>query len=103
MGDDDAGAILHQHLQGILNGALGDGIQRRGGLVQNEDGGIFQDHPRNGQALLLAAGELEAAITHLREIAVGLLGNKLMNGLNELSKSLPSLIEGFVHGITDED
>lgn len=29
--------------------------------------------------------------------------NKIMNGLNELSNSLPSIIEGFVQGFTGEN
>src|SRR5579875_723545 len=62
--DGQRGAALHEWLQGGLNQALGVGIQRAGGLVQNEDTRIFKDHTRDGDALLLTTGELIAALTN---------------------------------------
>ena len=56
VGDDDAGPARHQRLQGLLDGAFGDGIQGRRGFVQNEDLGVLQYDPGDGQPLLLAAG-----------------------------------------------
>ena len=50
-------ALAHQDLAFV--------VQCAGGLVQNEDGRVLQEHPRNGDALLLSAGELDTALTHI--------------------------------------
>ncbi len=36
MGDDDGRAALHQAVHGLLHQALAFGVERAGGLVQNE-------------------------------------------------------------------
>ncbi len=46
-------------------------VELRGGFVENQDGRIFQQGTGNGHALLLSAGQLEAALAHLRLIALG--------------------------------
>ena len=62
-------ALAHQDLAFV--------VQCAGGLVQNEDGRVLQEHPRNGDALLLSAGELDTALTHIGIKAV-------LQGQNEL-------------------
>src|SRR5579884_1477318 len=49
------------------------GIERAGGLVENEDPRVLEDHARDGETLLLPSGETVAALAHhsvqaLREI-----------------------------------
>ena len=44
-------------------------FERRGRLVEDQDRGILQDHPGDGDALALAAGELDAALADLGVIA----------------------------------
>lgn len=44
------------------------GVQGRGGLVQQQDLGITDDRPGNGNALFLAAGELWTLGTHIRVV-----------------------------------
>ena len=45
-------------------------IQCAGGFVQNQDGRVLQKYPGNGDALLLSAGQLDAALAHIGVVAV---------------------------------
>ena len=65
--DDDHGGVARgerandvEHLAGQL------GIERAGRLVEAEDVRIERQRPRNGDALLLAAGELMRIVVHAR-------------------------------------
>ena len=58
----EGGAVLAQLVQRILNVVFGHIIQRRGRFVQNQDWWIFQKDPCNRDALLLSAGQLDAAL-----------------------------------------
>ena len=98
VGDDDAGSSLHEHFQRVLNGAFRDGVQRRGGLVQKQDGRILEDDARDGDALLLAAGQLEAAVAHLRVVAIGLGDNEVVDG-SRLARGHDLLIRRIFLGI----
>ena len=60
--DDDGGTALHEGIEGFLNLFFGLGIEAGGGLVEEEDGGVFQDGPGDGHALALSAGEFDAAL-----------------------------------------
>ena len=53
------GLVLRSALQLGLDGALVGGIQRAGGLVEDEDGRVLEQRARNGHALLFTARELE--------------------------------------------
>jgi hypothetical protein len=53
-------------------------IQVAGGLVQNEDLGRCKDRPCNGQALLLAARELDATLADIRLVPLGQLHDELV-------------------------
>ena len=53
--DDEGGAVLHEDFECVLHGALGLGVQRGRGFVQNEDRRIFVHRAGNRQALALAA------------------------------------------------
>ena len=50
---------------------LGDAVQRGGGLVENEDGRVFQKDAGDGDALLLSAGEERSALADIGVEAVG--------------------------------
>ena len=63
MGDDEAAAVFHQRIQRELYFLFTAGVQGAGRLIQNQDVGIPQDGPRNGDALALPAGELHAALS----------------------------------------
>ena len=68
----------------ILDARRGDGVERRAGLVHQDDFGLGRDRARDAQALLLAAGEAERvvleAVGHLvpeRGVAQGALAGLL--------------------------
>ena len=44
-------------------------VERGGRLVEDEDRRVLQDHPRNRDALALAARQLDAALAHMRVVA----------------------------------
>ena len=74
--DDQRRASLRYLRQRRLDFVLGAAVQRRGGLVQDQDRRIFQQGAGNCHPLLLAAGQFQAAFADLRVIAVRQLGDK---------------------------
>ncbi len=56
--DDDNRTAGLDGVDAVLDLLRGDGVQRGGGLVQEDDGRILQEHACDGNALLLAAGEV---------------------------------------------
>ena len=65
MGDDDSGAVGHQAIQCQLHQALGFRIERARRLVQQQQRGIPQDGPGDGDALALAAGQAHATLAEI--------------------------------------
>ena len=59
MGDHNHGPALGQFGEGRLDLGLVVRVREGCGLVQNQDGGVFQEGPGNGDALLLTAGEVD--------------------------------------------
>ncbi len=55
---------------------LGLRIQRAGGLVEQQNAGLFEDRARNGDALFLTAGQLEPPFADLGVEAVRQTGDK---------------------------
>ena len=62
--------FAHQPLQRRLDQPLRVRVERAGRLVQDQDARVLQDHARDGDALLLAAGELVAALADHRVVAL---------------------------------
>src|SRR3989338_10121078 len=60
MGDHEAGVALGGGAELILDVELGLAVERGGPLVAKEDGGLAEHRAGDGDALLLAPGELEA-------------------------------------------
>ena len=71
MGDGDRRAALDQVVERQLNLALGLGIDRDGGLVEDQDPRIDQQRPGDRNALPLAAGERLAALADQRVVTQG--------------------------------
>src|SRR5579863_5206250 len=69
--DDEGGASLHEIGETVLDHFLGFGIEARRCLVENEDAGLGENGAGDGDALALAAGELDAALADDRVIFVG--------------------------------
>ena len=57
MGDNDAGALSHDALQGFLDELFRFAVQAAGGFIQHQDLRVFEDDPRQCQALLLSAAK----------------------------------------------
>ncbi|MNC38395.1 hypothetical protein D3C75_869970 [compost metagenome] len=67
MGDDEAGAPLHQLEQRILDMQLRPCVDAAGGFIQDQDGGFRQHHTGDGQQLPLPLAQVAAV---LRQLAV---------------------------------
>ena len=57
----------------LLDRRLGAAVERAGRLVEDQDRRVLEQGAGDGDALLLAAGELEAALADHRLVAVGQL------------------------------
>ena len=77
--DRDRGAPPGQLVERKLHGALGLGVERGGGLVEDQYGRVAKDRARDRDALLLAAGEAIAALADGRVVAVGQRGDELVD------------------------
>ena len=60
VGDDDAGASVHQVFQSLLHQMFAFVVECAGGFVQKQDGCVFQDGAGDGYALALSARKLSA-------------------------------------------
>jgi hypothetical protein len=68
--DHDGGARLHEVVQRRLHDALARRVERRRRLVQQQHARVAQQRARDGDALLLAARQLDALVAHLRVVAL---------------------------------
>ena len=71
VGDDQGGALGRDLVEARLDLALGLGVERRGGLVEDQDARLLEDDAGDGDALLLAARQLEPALADHAVVAVG--------------------------------
>ncbi len=78
VGDEEDGPICHQPFQCDLNLEFRFGIQRRCGLVENEDGSILEQRPGYGDPLSLPAGEFYPPFPDYRIVAQGQLFDEPM-------------------------
>jgi hypothetical protein len=60
--DDQRRASLHQRGKGLLHPVLRFRVQRRRGLVQEQDRRVLEQRPGDGDALPLAARQVGAAL-----------------------------------------
>src|SRR5438034_10716367 len=79
MSDEKGRAAFHQALQRLENQAFRLGVQRAGGLVQNQNRRVLQQRPRNRDALAFAAGQRRAALADDRIVALGQTRNELVH------------------------
>mmetsp|Transcript_29011 Transcript_29011/g.81160 ORF Transcript_29011/g.81160 Transcript_29011/m.81160 type:complete len:411 (-) Transcript_29011:664-1896(-) len=70
MGNHERGAAPHDPLQSLLHQSLALGVERAGGLVQQQHSGVLQHSPGYGYPLLLAPAQLDALLADLRVVAV---------------------------------
>ena len=77
VGDDERRAALHDLAQGGLDLALGGGVDRRGGVVEDQDARVGEERAGDRDPLALAAAEGQAALAHAGVVAVRELGDEL--------------------------
>lgn len=70
MSDDNSGAVPNERACCLPDKSFTFCIEVACCLVEDEDGWIFQDSPRNTHPLALAAGELNAALANERAISL---------------------------------
>ena len=65
VGDGEGGAAVRELFKRLLHQAFAFVVQGAGRLVQDQDRWVFEEHAGDGNALLLAAGQLYAALAHI--------------------------------------
>ena len=78
VGNRYGGTGTHEPVEGILHAALGFGVKRGRGFVQDQDGRVLEDGAGDADTLPLAAAELDAAVTYVGVVAVLFLHYELM-------------------------
>ena len=71
LGDDDLGGVGDLFPESLPDHGIGVGIHRGGGVVQDQDLGLFQQSTCDTQALLLTAGNVGAALFDVGVVAIG--------------------------------
>ena len=89
--DHDGGAALAQLGDGVLDVALGFGVERGGRLVEQDDRRVLDQRAGDGDALALAAGQLHAVFADLGVVAVREAGDEVVRvrGLARRRRSRP--------------
>ena len=88
MRDDQRRAIAHELDQRLLDAPLGFVVERRRGLVEDQDGRVLEQRARDGDALALAARQQRAAIADRGVEALRQLGGELVD-VGGLRRALP--------------
>ena len=78
MRDHDGGAVLAEMLDRLLHGLFGFRIERRGGLVEQDDRRVADQRPGHRDALALAARQLRAEFADRRVVAEREAGDEIM-------------------------
>jgi L-ascorbate metabolism protein UlaG (beta-lactamase superfamily) len=61
VGDDEAGPVFHEAVEGLLDQPFGGVVHAGGGLVEDEDGRVFEQGAGDGEALFFADAEFDSA------------------------------------------
>jgi hypothetical protein len=69
VGDDEAGAAAHEPVDSALHLGLGDRVEARRGLVEEQDRRVREERAGDGEPLPLSAGELAAPHAEGRVVA----------------------------------
>ena len=67
--DGDHGLAGHQRVEARLDRGFDFAVERRGRLVEHQDRRVLEDDARDGDALALAAGQLDAALADMGVVA----------------------------------
>ena len=100
VGYGDGGAGLHESLQRLLDQSLALGVERRGGLVEDEYGRVLEYGAGYADALSLSAAESSAAVADVGIEAVLRLGDELI-GIGYACGALYLFLGGVAHAEGD--
>ena len=93
LGDDDLGGLWDKLAEALADQGVGLGVNRAGGVVQDEDLGLFEQGPGNAKALLLAAGYIGSALLDPGVVLIRKLLDKFV-GLGQLTGLYELLVRG---------
>src|SRR5579864_3278557 len=79
MRDHEAGPAVPQPGHRLLDQDLGSSVDVAGGLVQDQDAGVRQEGPGDGDQLLLPGGDVGGVFLEHRLVAVGKGANELVD------------------------
>ena len=77
--DRDGSPVFGQFLQALLDPAFAFIVQGTGCLVQDQDWRILQEHPCDGDTLLLTAGQTGAPLANIGVVSVRKLPDEVMD------------------------
>src|SRR5699024_4804261 len=97
LGNDNLGGVGNLLQEGLANHGVGTGIHGGGGIVENQNLGLFQQCTGDTKTLTLAAGDVGAALLNVGVVALGEGGNKLV-GPAQMAGVLHFLVGGV--GVT---
>src|ERR671924_1240745 len=78
VGDDERGASSRGALKRVHNGALGNGIQTAGGLVENQNRRVAQHRASDSNSLFLPAGQSGSPLSHAGIVSRGKRANEFL-------------------------
>jgi len=78
VGDDQGCPSGHEVVQGLLHLDLRLRVQGRSGLVEDQDRGVLEDGPGDGDPLALPAGELRSRLADDRIVPLGKLHDEVV-------------------------
>ena len=110
VGDDDAGAALHELVEGLLDDVFALGVEGTGGFVEDEDGRVFEDGAGDAETLALSATEVESTVADGGVVALLHEGDEFVGvshlcGMADGIDAVVGATEGDVvgDGVVEED
>ena len=100
VGDHQRRAAGHQPRQSLLDQVLALGVQRAGGLVQQQDRRIGEQGAGDGQALALTAGQAEAGVAQMGLLALRQALDELV-GMRRARRRFHVGLAGVETSVTD--
>src|SRR5699024_6802402 len=99
--DDEGGAARAQFIHRLLDEHLSAGVDRAGGLVQDEDLGVGEEGPGDGQQLALPGGEGGRILVDDRVVSLGEGADELVDvgGPGGGEELLPGDLAAFGHAV----
>ena len=107
---DDRRAPAAELFKRCLDRGLGHAVERARRLVKHKDRRVFQKHARNGDALLLPAGEHRAALADERIVPVRHFQDLLVDGREDrrlrdllVRRTGAAVADVLAHGVGKEE